>query len=304
MTPSALSRTIQRLEEEVGKPLFYRDNRSVSLTPAGVIFQSYAEEVLQRWQGMMHQMAAGEELRGEISLYCSVTAAHSILPRMLGTFRAAHPGVQLKLQTGDAAMALGKLLNREAEVTIAALPENLPSSIAFIELTKTPLVFIAPIHCPEIIIYRKQAIDWQATPIILAEQGLSRISIDRWFKQQKVEPNVYAQVAGNEALLAMVSLGCGVGVVPRLVLEKSPLQDQVAILDIPPPCRRSLSVPALLENTLNDRSSRPSGQQSGPSWRQFTQKKDELSLLAEARPQPRGGNGRLRCTALIWWGWG
>jgi LysR family positive regulator for ilvC len=32
----------------------------------------------------------------------------------------------------------------------------------------------------------------------------------------------------------MVSLGCGVGIVPALVLEKSPLQDQVTILEAAP----------------------------------------------------------------------
>ena len=41
-------------------------------------------------------------------------------------------------------------------------------------------------------------------------------------------------MAGNEAIIAMVSLGCGVGVVPLLVLEKSPLQEQITVLDISP----------------------------------------------------------------------
>ena len=58
--------------------------------------------------------------------------------------------------------------------------------------------------------------------------------MDRWFREKGVQPNIYARVAGNEALLTMVSLGCGVGVAPRLVLEKSTLQDQVRVLDVRP----------------------------------------------------------------------
>lgn len=77
-------------------------------------------------------------------------------------------------------------------------------------------------------------IAWQKTPVIMAEQGLSRERIDRWFANKKTVPNIYAQVAGNEAIIAMVSLGCGVGVVPELVLEKSPFKGQVAILDVTP----------------------------------------------------------------------
>ncbi len=234
LTASALTRTIQRIEAELGKPLFFRNNRTVALTPAGVLFKNFAEEAEQRWQDLEQALAADAALGGEISIYCSVTAAYSILPGILGAFRHGHPGVQIKLQTGDAAEALNKLRNREAGVTIAALPEQLPSSIVFIALAETPLVFIEPVNFPGVRVDRHQGIDWQRTPLIMAEKGLSRIRIDRWFKEKGIEPNIYAEVAGNEALLAMVSLGCGVGVVPQLVLEKSPLQDQVRILEVAP----------------------------------------------------------------------
>ena len=234
LSPSALTRTVQRLEEELGVRLFQRDHRRVRLTAAGLVFQRYAEEAEQRWQALQRELAGGAGLRGELSLYCSVTAAQSLLPRLLGSFRQAHPGVQIKLQTGDAAEAIGKLQGREAEVTIAALPDNLPPAIDFIVLAETPLVFIGPVHCAETIAYRGQAIDWQRTPLITAERGLSRERVDQWFRAKDIQPNIYARVAGNEALLTMVSLGCGVGVVPRLVLEQSALQEQVRVLDVRP----------------------------------------------------------------------
>ncbi len=234
MTPSTLTRTIQRLEEEVGKPLFHRNNRAVSLTPAGILLQTYAEENRKLWQSFQDQLAATEELSGNISLYCSVTAANSILPAMLNTFRSQHPGIQLLLQTGDAAMALPKLLANEADITIAALPEKLPAAIAGIKVAETPLVCIAPVGNPEVLCMKNGRIDWNKTPIILAEQGLSRERMDRWFKTNAIRPNIYAQVAGNEALLTMVSLGCGVGVIPLLVLEKSLIRHQVRVLETAP----------------------------------------------------------------------
>ena len=234
LTPSALTRTIQRIEEELGKLLFRRDNRSVSLTPAGEIFKRYAEEAEQHWQNLQRELADDMALRGEISIYCSVTAATSILPRILWAFREAHPGIQIKLQTGDAAEALDKLKNREAEVTIAALPEQRPPSVVFVELAQTPLVFIKPADGTRSLAGGNGDIDWQRIPVILPERGLSRERIDRWFKEKDIQPNIYAEVAGNEALLAMVSLGCGVGVVPGLVLEKSPLRERVRIFEVEP----------------------------------------------------------------------
>ena len=49
-----------------------------------------------------------------------------------------------------------------------------------------------------------------------------------------VQANIYAQVAGNEAIVSMVSLGFGVGVVPQIVLDNSPLSATVQVLKVRP----------------------------------------------------------------------
>jgi len=234
LTPSALTRTIQRLEEELGHRLFIRDNRSVALTPAGELFREYAEDALQRWQELINRLSAGEMPGGQLSLYCSVTAVYGILPKLLGRFREEYPRVHLNLQTGDAARALVKLRNDEAEVVIAALPDNIPPGLEFLKIIETPLVFIGPARFPGAVSHEGKEIDWQCTPLIMAERGLSRERLDRWLAARQIEPNIYAQVAGNEAIIAMVSLGCGIGVVPRLVLENSPLKKQIRILEVSP----------------------------------------------------------------------
>jgi len=234
VTPSALTRIIQRLEEELGESLFLRDNRSVSLTAAGKVFRSYADDVLQRFELLQGDLSTEDMLSGEISLYCSVTAAYSILPEIFQKFRTVYPDVHINLQTGDAAQALSKLQNRDVDITVAALPDNLPQRVEFLKILETPLVFIVPSAFPETIYLLGKQIDWRKTPIIMADFGLSRERIDRWFYEKEIVPNVYAQVAGNEAIIAMVALGCGVGVVPELVLEKSPLQEQVDIVRVDP----------------------------------------------------------------------
>jgi LysR family positive regulator for ilvC len=70
--------------------------------------------------------------------------------------------------------------------------------------------------------------------MILSESGIARRRVDSWFSELGIQPNIYAQVAGNEAIVSMVSLGFGVGVVPRIVLDNSPLARKVAVLDVRP----------------------------------------------------------------------
>ena len=44
VSPSTLSRQIQRLEEDLGQPLFVRDNRTVTLTEAGEELRIFAQQ--------------------------------------------------------------------------------------------------------------------------------------------------------------------------------------------------------------------------------------------------------------------
>ena len=186
ITPSALTRVIQRLETELGEKLFVRDNRSVELTPAGIAFKKYADDVLQRWDRLHDELSSDNVLQGELSLYCSVTAAYGILPDMMAKYRSTHPGVRIHLETGDPAKALIKLSSQDADMVIAALPDVVPKDLVFKTIFQTPLVFIAPLQYPEIIIETADGIDWEQTPLIIPDHGLSRDRIDQWFSGENL----------------------------------------------------------------------------------------------------------------------
>lgn len=227
ISTSALSRNIRQLENELNTTLFDRDNRTVELTAAGEKFLRYARDAVQQWEQICFELTdPDEQLVGELSLYCSVTASHSILFDLLNRFRPAHPGVEIRLQTGDPEHAIAQVLALEEDVAIAARPDRLPSGVIFRPIAVTPLVFIAARDAV--------ATSWDETPMILATGGIARKRVDAWFRELGITPKIHAQVAGNEAIVAMVSLGLGVGVVPQIVLENSPLAERVRILDVTP----------------------------------------------------------------------
>lgn len=235
ISASALTRTIRQLEESLGVQLFERDNRRVSLTQEGEKFQSYAQDALMQWDVIRNDLLQeAQELQGEISVYCSVTASYSFLYEILSEFRQQHPRIEIKLHTGDAENAIQHVLNQTEDITIAARPDSMPATLAFKHIATSPLVFIAPEQQSPLNELLRDEIDWAEIPMILSEEGVARKRIDRWFKQQDVKPLIYAQVAGNEAIVSMVSLGFGVGVVPKIVLDNSPLAGKVRILDVEP----------------------------------------------------------------------
>lgn len=56
ISPSTLSRQIQRLEESLGHPLFLRDNRTVQLTAAGEQLKKFAQETVLQYQQLQHAL--------------------------------------------------------------------------------------------------------------------------------------------------------------------------------------------------------------------------------------------------------
>ncbi len=235
---SALSRNIRQLEEELGVLLFNRDNRSVTLTPEGQRFQRYAKEATTQWDLVCHDLTNNsDKLHGKVSMYCSVTASYSILFDLLNRFRQDYPGIEIKLHTGDPEHAIARILAGEEDITIAAHPRTLPRGLVFKPITISPLLFIAPSvqSDPDVpMVQPTSPTQWSNVPMVLSEGGIARQRTDVWFRDMGVTPRIYAQVTGNEAIVSMVSLGLGVGVVPKIVLDHSPLADRIQTWDVQP----------------------------------------------------------------------
>lgn len=228
ISASALTRTIQNLEESLDTRLFERDNRSVALTRSGQLLQDYAREAIQKWQQFQYSlMEETQELQGNISIYCSVTASYSFLYNILTQFRQAHPKIGIRLHTGSAEYSIDRVQEGLEDLAIATHPGKLTKPLDFKPIATSPIVTIAS---------REMAVVdcWDTVPFILSEKGVVRKRLNSWFQQQGIKPNIYAQVDGNEAIVSMVSLGYGLGVIPKIVLENSPLATEVVILQLGP----------------------------------------------------------------------
>lgn len=230
VTPSTLSRAIQRLEHDAGATLFQRNNREVSLTPEGRLFLSFSIETVQQWQSLQSQLAQQTQyLTGEMSVYCSVTAAHSHLPDMLNQFRAQHPQVDIKLVTGDPALSIQKVLDGQADVAISIKTPQMHPDIRFKAIDDVPLVLVVP---KSLGIRHLRQIKWDQHQIIMPESGPSKRIVHHWFAEHNIRPKVYASVGGNEAIVSMVALGFGIGIVPSIVLDNSAQSNQVIAINI------------------------------------------------------------------------
>ena len=235
ITPSTLSRTITRLEAETGTRLFERDRRSVALTPEGARFLEFATTVLDAWRDFADSdRGLHPQLSGTVSLFCTVTASQTLVPDRLARFRESYPAVHLAIETGYAAEAIQRLTGGEVDVSIAAVFARAPRGLLAHVLTSMPFVLVTSADGGHQL-PRAVSSAWAGAPFVLPATGLARALVDRWFRRLRVKPLVAAEANGHEAILALVLLGCGIGIVPELVVQQSTLVDRLQVLPVTEP---------------------------------------------------------------------
>ncbi len=98
MAPTALSRLIRTLEEEIGVKLLLRTTRAVTLTRAGLGFLDDAKAILGATEAAARNAREIADSGGMTLRIGAIDAASSsFLPQALNALRAAHPTVDVRL---------------------------------------------------------------------------------------------------------------------------------------------------------------------------------------------------------------
>ena len=96
---SSLSKSIRRLEEELGISIFERTTRRVELTPAGRDFVAYAEQMMVCYEGMLHAMeqhrSNGKRSLRVGSIYFGL---HNRLAPLVANFSKLHPSMEIEIR--------------------------------------------------------------------------------------------------------------------------------------------------------------------------------------------------------------
>ena len=110
LTQSTLSKQMMDLERQLGKQLFIRGKRRLTLTEEGNFLRNKAQEILEligSTESAFH--TEGEILSGDITIGCGETAAMDRIAAVYQTFHRQHPEVRLHTFSGDADSVLERL---------------------------------------------------------------------------------------------------------------------------------------------------------------------------------------------------
>lgn len=102
ITQPTLSKQLRELEEELGKKLFTRGNRKITLTKEGMFLRKRAQEIVELADKTEADFAAGVgSVSGDIFIGSGETGAVRYLGRTLYKMRSIYPGVRFHLFSGN-----------------------------------------------------------------------------------------------------------------------------------------------------------------------------------------------------------
>ncbi len=229
----AVSAQIKSLEQVLGVPLFQRTGRGVELTEAGRQLLPYAERLLDL---LDEALAAVHELRcaqrGQVRVAASTTAGIYVVPKALGAFHRAYPGVELSLDVLNRFAVQQRLLAGDADVAIMGLIED-PQDLEIEQFLPNELVVIAS---PRHHLARRHQIpldEIAREPFLVREIGSgTRADMERIFAEAGLSPRVAMELRSNGAIKQAVAADLGIAVMPRDAIGLEVETGRLIVLDV------------------------------------------------------------------------
>ncbi|MBL9155469.1 MAG: LysR family transcriptional regulator [Verrucomicrobiales bacterium] len=215
LSQSSLSRSIQKLEEQVGQPLFERKPREVVLTDVGELLLERAKEILKRVEDTFSQVSEAG-LSGRIRLGAIPTIAPYFLPGLLRGFAESHPNITVSVQEDTTDILLKRCSHGEIDLAILALPV-IAKYLEIEPLFDEELLLVTPPDHPLAGNARITPEAVEAFPfILLNEAHCLSDNIATYCRQQSMQPVTVERLSQLATVQELVALGHGISIIPEM----------------------------------------------------------------------------------------
>ncbi|MGF6768029.1 DNA-binding transcriptional LysR family regulator [Paraburkholderia sp. GAS199] len=225
VTQSALSLTIQHIEEDLGLLLFDRSTRRLDLTRAGEEFLPSAERLLQDFDSSIRAMRAlGNHERGKVGVATVPSVMALLLPEVVAAYIEMFPEIDVYLREDNSEAVQRRVLDGDVDFGICS-PWQADAELAFEPLFEDYFGVVFAEHHP--LAAGTGELTWQEiaefrivgfTPDLGMQHQLSQTE---GLSREVREPRY--QVSNTSAIEALLSRGVGVSVMSALAAQRAPL---------------------------------------------------------------------------------
>jgi len=227
--PSNVTTRVKQLEQRLGTRLFVRIGKRLTLSTEGKLLLRYAERLLRLSTEAEIAIRSGKP-RGTLRLGSLESTAATRLPPVLSHYHLTYPDVELEIVTGTTGALINRVIGQDIEAAFVAEPFNtndLQTQAVFTE----ELVLITPKTFQKV---RTPKDIGKRTVIAFATGCSYRRRLEAWFSTAKVVPDHVMEMGSYHAIVACVSAGAGVAVVPRGILGVTAAEKDIMVHALPP----------------------------------------------------------------------
>jgi LysR family transcriptional regulator, low CO2-responsive transcriptional regulator len=232
VTQPTASMQLKEVSNAVGLPLYEVISKRVHLTDAGLELARTARAMTQAWASFEQSMDAMKGLtRGKLRV-AVVSTAQYFVPRLLGSFCAQFPEIDISLEVLNRDGVVQRLRDNQDDLYIMSMP---PGDIELDDqvFMPNPLVVIAANTHPLATRRQLQLAELSEQRFILRERGSgTRMAVDAHFKRLRFKPNLRLELGSNEAIKEAVAGQLGLSVVSRHALHGQAAENGVSVLEV------------------------------------------------------------------------
>ena len=213
----ALSMQIKLLEEELGVRLFERNRHSVLLTQVGALFLPEAQATLhQAAHAADVAKASGRGEIGRVRLGFVSSVLPELLPTLVRTLHARFPRIELELKDMSGPDQANALKTGQLDFGLMRLPAVIPG-IQTREVLQESFIVALPSDHPLAELESVPALELARIPVLILARRYAPGFYDelmQTLRSQGVELQVDSELGEFTTMLALVSAGLGVGLLP------------------------------------------------------------------------------------------
>ncbi len=224
VSQSTLSKTLARLEDKTGCPLFDRVQHGLHLTEAGEKFF----EITRRLLRIKHEMdaelhAISQGIAGRVHFGISYTFSKSLVPKVLPIFSRDNPQIEVIIHTETSSVLEDLLL--DGSIDVAVIVETTRNRALAYEVLfyEEILLAISPDNplCEKAVTREGEEYPYiapadlaEAKFILSQEHMRLRDSADTFFHAEKIAPDIAVTTASVSTAIHLASHDVGVAFVP------------------------------------------------------------------------------------------
>ena len=237
-TQSAVSHTINSLEEQFGFAILTRSRAGVKLTDDGQRIMPSVRGILNYYEQLNQTVSAIRGLDfGTVRIGAFTSVAVHWLPGVIKEFQRDYPNVDIKLLNGDYHDVEKWLTEGSVDLGFVNLPTSLNCECIALMEDKL-LAILPPDH--KFASYPKFPLVECETEAFITLLETSNHDANKALSAAGIKPNIKFSTKDDYAIIAMVEQGLGISIMPELLLRGR--HDNVAVKELVPPSKRTIGL--------------------------------------------------------------